>query len=299
VMTRRRLSALVIVVAVLAAAAEALAAGLSPDTIGPASKTTVDGRRLSAYGDLVGVGIFPTGGAATPDGRFYWTVSTGRGRNDVRIVDVAARKVIQTLPLPGASGGIAMDPTGSLAYVSGIPDSPHKDQASPAGTPGAEGDVIHVFRYDNQTGQAQFDHVVAVPPPSDAPAVQDFPPGTGKMSWPDRLAVSPDGTTLLVPLNLADAAAIVDTKTKAVRYVNTGSYPYGAAILPDGKTGLVSNEAPGTVSVIDLKSGTKIKDIVVGPHLSHPRRSRSNRAVPGPTSRWPTPTRWRSSTPPR
>jgi DNA-binding beta-propeller fold protein YncE len=84
------------------------------------------------------------------------------------------------------------------------------------------------------------------------------------------LAVSPDGSRLLVPLNLADRAAVVDVATKAVRYVQAGRYPYGAAILPDGRTGLVSNEAAGTVSVIDLASATKLRDITVGPPLSHP-----------------------------
>jgi DNA-binding beta-propeller fold protein YncE len=265
-----RLLALSLLGLVLVTAPAALGADLDPQAVGPGLKTTVNGRHLAPYGELVGVGNFPTGGAATPDGRYYWVVSTGRGRNDVRIVDVATRKVVQTLPLPGASGGIAMDPGGAVAYVSGVADSSHKDQASPSGTPGTAGDVIHVFRYDADTGRARFDHLLAVPPPSTAPAAQDFPPATKKLSWPDRLAVSRDGGTLLVPLNLADAAAIVDTKSKAVRYVATGSYPYGAAITPDGKTGLVSNEAPGTVSVIDLAAGKKVKDITVGPHLSHP-----------------------------
>jgi hypothetical protein len=82
--------------------------------------------------------------------------------------------------------------------------------------------------------------------------------------------VSPDGRTLLVALGLADAAAIVDTGSRTVRYVATGSHPFGAAILPDGRTGLISNRGPGTVSVIDLPSGKKVKDIQVGPHLSHP-----------------------------
>jgi DNA-binding beta-propeller fold protein YncE len=269
-MTIRRLAVIAVSGLALVGAAQASGVDVSPDAVGPGVKTTVDGRRLAPFGDLVGLGQFPTGGAATPNGRFYWTVSTGRGRNDVRIVDVAARKVVQTLPLPGASGGIAMDPSGSVAYVSGVADSSHKDQASPAGTPGISGDVIHVFRYDAASGHAEFDHVVAVPPPSSAPAAQSFPPSTKKLSWPDRLAVSPDGSMLLVPLNLGDAAAIVATKTRAVRYVETGSYPYGAAILPDGKTGLVSNEAAGTVSVIDLAAAKKVRDITVGPHLSHP-----------------------------
>jgi DNA-binding beta-propeller fold protein YncE len=98
-----------------------------------------------------------------------------------------------------------------------------------------------------------------------------FPPTSfNRISWPDRLAVSGDGRTLLVPLNLADSAAIIDTGSHAVRYASTGPYPYAAAILPDNRTGLVSNEGPGTVSVIDLASGAKLKDIQVGANLSHP-----------------------------
>jgi YVTN family beta-propeller protein len=90
------------------------------------------------------------------------------------------------------------------------------------------------------------------------------------MSWPERLAISPDGGTLLVALGLADNAAIINTKTRAVSYVPTGSHPFGAAILPNGKTGLVSNRGPGTVSVIDLANATKTADIQAGPHLSQP-----------------------------
>ncbi len=82
--------------------------------------------------------------------------------------------------------------------------------------------------------------------------------------------MSPDGSTLLVPLNLADHAAIVDVATGGVQYVQVGHYPYAAAILPDGKTGLVTNETDGTVSVIDLASATRTADITVGPRLSHP-----------------------------
>src|SRR5204862_1846234 len=75
---------------------------------------------------------------------------------------------------------------------------------------------------------------------------------------------------MLVALNLADRAAIVDTKSRKVDYVRVGSYPYGAAVAPDGKRGFVSNEADGTVSVIDMDSKSKIADVQVGPHLSHP-----------------------------
>ena len=260
------------VVAVGVAGVAIAANSVGTGRIGPALHITANGRVLRPPGQLVTLGHFPTGGAVTPDGRFYWTVSTGRALNDIRIVAVGLKhpRVIQILPLPGASGGIAIDGRRALVYVSGIPDSTDTDQERP-GLPGRGGDVIHVFAYSRHSGIAHEAGTIAVPPPPSAPVPQSFPPQrSGHQSWPDRLAVSPNGRTLLVPLNLADAAAVVDTRSHAVRYVATGTYPYGAAILPDGRTGLVSNEGPGTVSVVALGSATKIKDIQVGANLSHP-----------------------------
>src|SRR3954451_3250468 len=290
--------------------------------IGPKNKVQPSGRKLRPVGKLTKVGNHPEGAALTTNGYFYWTVSAGRGRNDVRIVQAASRikcrkprkphrvrrgashrakvrdrrklkryrrrlkryrrcakrrrkhigRVVQTIQLPGASGGIAMSPDGRTAYVSGLPESTHKDQQSPAGTPGKEGDVIHVFSYDGRTGKAARAGVIPLPAPSFAPIPQDFPPrtSTAKQSWPQQIAVSRDGKRLLVALDLADGAAIVDTATKDVRFVQTGHYPYGAGITRDGKLGLASNQPDGTVSVIDLDSATKFKDVQVGPHLSHP-----------------------------
>jgi DNA-binding beta-propeller fold protein YncE len=261
--------ALVVVFGVSAAAVAAVSGGGS-GRIGPSLRLTGNGRLLTPPGRLVTIGHFPTGGALTPDGRYYWTVSTGRALNDIRIVSTQNPHVVQILPLPGASGGIAIDRTKPLVYVSGIADSSNLDELR-LGLPGRAGDVIHVFRYDSRSGRAAETGTIAVPPPSFAPVPQAFPPAKkGHLSWPDRLAISPDGSRLLVPLNLADGAAIIDTHSHAVSYVPTGYYPYGAAILPDNKTGLVSNEGPGTVSVIDLVSGTKLKDIQVAPNLSHP-----------------------------
>jgi DNA-binding beta-propeller fold protein YncE len=261
-----------VVALVLGVAGAAIAAGVIVGRIGPRLHITGNGRHLRPPGKLVTLGHFPTGGALTPDGRFYWTVSTGRALNDVRIVAVAARHphVVQILPLPGASGGIAIDARHHLVYVSGVADSPNKDEQRP-GLRGRQGDVIHVFRYRAHSGRAREIGTIAVPPPSSAKPPENFPPKTsGTLSWPDRLAISSDGKTLLVPLNLADAAAVISTRTHAVRYVQTGPFPYGAAILPGNRTGLVSNEGPGTVSVIDLVGASKVKDIQVAANISHP-----------------------------
>ena len=148
-----------------------------PGTIGPSTRVQPSGRKLTPTGKRTHLGGHPAGGALTTDGRFYWTLSAGRGRNDVRIVRVAARtkcrrprkpgrragkaarhrnsarvrryrrcrkkaarevgKVVQKIQMPGLSGGIAMAPNGRTAYVSGTPESKHEDQMSPAGTPGS------------------------------------------------------------------------------------------------------------------------------------------------------------------
>ena len=269
--------------AVLAATAAVTYAVSDVGRIGPAQHETANGRVLHPAGKLTKVGNFPTGGALTDDGRFYWTVATGRGFNDIRIVSTTHHRVVQTLPIPGASGGIVMDPHRPLVYVSGVADSEYLDQQR-KGLPGRTGDVIDVYRYNARTGHARFDHLLKVPPPAGSPVPQgivnlagfegppqSFPPtNDARLGWPDRLAVSPDGSTLLVPLNLADHAAVVDTKSHEVRYIGVGHYPYGAAISPDGKVGYISNEADGTVSVIDMSSAEVTDRITVGPKLSHP-----------------------------
>ncbi|HSD23204.1 MAG TPA: alkaline phosphatase family protein [Solirubrobacterales bacterium] len=270
--------------------------------IGPSNRIQPSGRRLEPAGKLTPLGNLPTGGALTTNGRFLWALSTGRGRNDVRIVRVAtpsckkekarkggaaeARKersrckrgkrrgprvgtVVQTIPFPGLTGGVAMSPDGLTAYVSGVADSSHQAEQVDPSVPGREGDVIHVLHYDPKTGLATRTGLIGVPPPSDAPVAQDFPTSTDHRSWPRDIAVSPNGRTLLVALNLADAAALIDTATGNVRYVNVGHYPYGAGITTDGRFGLVSSETQGTVAVIDLAAGEVVKSIQVAPPLSH------------------------------
>jgi YVTN family beta-propeller protein len=257
--------------AALAALAIVPAAHAADDgRIGPDLRIVNNGRHLMPFGRLAGVGNVPTGGALTPDGRFYWAVSAGSGLNDVRIVSVKTAKVVQTIPLPGASGGVVIDPAGKRAYVSGLPNSTNKE-TSRANLPGGMGDVVHVFAL-KPNGKATETGVIPVPAPADAEPPNDFPlPATKRVGYPEYLAISPDGRTLVVPLNLANRAAIVNVKTKRVRYAKTGNYPYGAAVLPDGKRAFVTNETTGTVSVINLATAKVVKTIVTGGHLAHPQ----------------------------
>jgi DNA-binding beta-propeller fold protein YncE len=271
-MTIRRLSFIPVLalVAVLAALTSA-SAQATPNAPDPATGFLLNGRQLTPRGAQVKLGNFPTGGAGTADGRFLWTVSAGVGANDIRIVDTARRRVVQVIPIPGASGGIALDSRHRRAYVSGVAVS--RWWPTQNGLPGAEGNVVLVYSWNATSGKARLARTISVAAVPDPEPMQAVPATTRTNAWPQKLAVAPGGSRLLVPLNLADSAAIIDlNRADRVRYVKlpSGSYPFGAAILPGGRLGLVSNEATGMLSVIDMQKGTRVRDITVGPPLSHP-----------------------------
>src|SRR3954454_17579751 len=115
--------------------------GAAADTPSPNTSLTVAGRQLDPAGRMTPVGAFPTGGALTPDGRFYWAVDGGRGANYIRIIETATREVKKTLPLPAGYVGTAFAPSGKAASVSASPP----DGPPPAGAKGPGGDVIHVY----------------------------------------------------------------------------------------------------------------------------------------------------------
>src|SRR5262249_5360768 len=60
-------------------------------------------------------------------------------------------------------------------------------------------------------------------------------------SSPSGLSLSPNGDKLYVALNRRNALGIVDTGTRAVVQVPTGSFPYSTATSKDGRKVYVSN----------------------------------------------------------
>ncbi|MCU1426762.1 MAG: hypothetical protein JWL83_762 [Actinomycetia bacterium] len=231
-----------------------------PSEVGPAFRLTANGRHLRPAGRLTQVGNFPTGGALTHDGHFYWAVDSGHGRNDVQVVDVATGVVVQVLPLPGAYGGIVFAPDGATAYVGGEP----RGNSSPIGPTQADGgDAVHVFAVDPASGKGVEGAPIPLPPTTGGTAQGAE---GGRLGWPEGLSVTPDGSKLLIALNQADTLAIVDlvSTPHVTRLVRVGKFPYGVAAGADNKTGYVSNELDGTVSVVDLVAGAVVKTIGVG-----------------------------------
>src|SRR3954453_17096399 len=164
---RLALAMVAVTLAVAAAALPALGAG--PETPGPQTALTPSGRKLMPAGRMTAVGTFPTGGALTPDGRFYRAVGGGRGLNAVRIVEVRTGLIRQTLPIPGGYVGIAFAPNGRRAYVSGQA----ADDDAAKSLKGADGDVIHVFAVDPAGGHASELAPIELPDARDGAAAHD------------------------------------------------------------------------------------------------------------------------------
>ena len=241
-----------------------VAAGL-PAQGGAQDIDTVDvgqGRQLDPVGRMVTLGAFPTGGALSPDGRFYWAVDAGRGRTSVRIIEVATGTLRQTLPLPGGYVGVAFNPAGTRAFVSGLRAEGEQDPAAK----GVEGDVIHVYAVDRASGAATELEPFALPDAADgAAAADELPPASNVAAWPEGLAVTRDGRHVVVALGQADQAAVLDTSSGAtVTLADVGRYPYGVATDPRRDRAYVSNERDGTVSVVDLPGGEVVATIGVG-----------------------------------
>ena len=255
----------------LASAAVAGSVAFAADTgrIGPSLKIVNNGRHLTPYGRLVNVGNVPTGGALTPDGRFYWTVSAGSGFNDIRIVSVKSAKVLQVIPLPGASGGVVIDRSGKHAYVSGLANSTNLETSRP-NLPGGQGDVIHVFAHQVER-QGQRDRPAPGPGARQRRATQRLP---AAVDQEDRLPRVPrhhaERQDARRPAEPRELRRDRRHQVQALRYAQVGRYPYAATVLPDGRRALVSNETTGTVSVVDLATAKVVKTITTGGHLAHP-----------------------------
>jgi YVTN family beta-propeller protein len=262
---------------VLGAAGVAIARSRHSGVIGPSLGITANGRVLHPIGRMTTVGDFPTGSALTPDGRFLWVVDCGHGPNDVRVMNVASGEVVQVLPLPGCYGGIAIskDSKGVVrAYVSGTPAPiPPEKRVTPA----EKGDVIHIFTVDVTAGTGIEQTPLQLPEVKGGSGrTNSLPPtkeGVGT-AYPEGLAISPDGKTLVVALSDADSADVINLATSEQNVVTVGHYPNDVAFDRQGRA-YVSNEYDGTLSVINTATASVTNTITglggaLGDLASHP-----------------------------
>jgi YVTN family beta-propeller protein len=217
------------------------------------------GQRLTPAGRHVEVNDRPLGLALSPGGaRLAVVTGSNFAPRALHLVDAAAARVLQTIPLGDSFAGVAFSSDGRTLYVGG----------------GAAHDVRFFA-----AGAAGFAETASVKLASAAPS---------------GLCLAPDGATLWVALNLKHAVAAIDLATHTVTQIDVGMHPYTTACTADGAKVYVTNWAgrrarpgdvtdemysivvdprtgipsTGTVSVIDARTRTVTKEIDVGLHPS-------------------------------
>ncbi len=230
--------------------------GVQPD----GSILVPTGQTITPAGTHIEVADRPLGLAMSPGGD-QAAVITGASfaARRLHLIDLGRNAVMQSIPIGDSFVGVTFSYDIVRLYAGG----------------GSDNNVKFFLRREDGTYAA--DGAVSIP-----------------SSAPSGLSLSPDGEWLYVALNLKHSLAIVNTRTREVRQVPVGSYPYTAAVTPDGakvyvsnwggrragagdaveegipvvvdpKTGLPTN---GTVSVVDARTRSVVKQIEVGLHPS-------------------------------
>jgi YVTN family beta-propeller protein len=178
--------------------------------------------------------------AVSPSGGSVYVAGTQYGLGEFGVISTATATLTGLTPTVGLNPvAVAFSPDGKQAYV--VNGEWLKVPAS-------------VTVIDTATGIAT--------------AVIQLP----EYSFPDGIAVSPDGQTIYVtdsgtsiPAEAGDTVSVIDAATDAVTgSITVGNAPAGAAFSPDGTTAYVANSDDNTVSVIDVATETAINTINVG-----------------------------------
>ncbi len=190
----------------------------------------------------------PLAMAATPDAGRIAVLLSGWREQGLQIVDLATRRVVQTLPQEGAFLGLAFSPDGTRLFASG-------------------GNEDVVYRYAWKGGEASLiDRIsLAAGAPGEKTAAEKTP------RYPAGLSISRDGRAIYVAENLANDLAVVEAETgKVLQRLPTGHFPYAVAVSPAGAV-YVSAWGGETVSVFSRGEGLALAPaaaIAVGRHPS-------------------------------
>lgn len=177
----------------------------------------------------------PAGIALSPDrGTAYVTCPDAPG---VAVIDLTARKVVQVLTLPGGPLGIAANPKSGVVYVADW-YAKRLFVLVPGGSGGGGGGGAAGLRLDGEI------------------AVGASPSG---------IAVTPDGTTLLVANREADTVSVVDAASRReTGTIPVGHHPFGITLDAQARRAYTANVTGDDVSVIDLTEKREVGRVKTG-----------------------------------
>lgn len=178
-----------------------------------------------AVSAVIPVGGEPVDVAISPNGARAYVAN--KGKDSVAVIDTATNSpAVEPIPVGKEPVGIAASPDGHSVYVANSGD-----------------ETVSVI----DTG---FNAVVGAPI-----RLNRF---LGEVVVPDGVAVTPDGTRLLVAQRSGDVA-VVDTGSRSIiGYVGDPSAPSRLAIGPGGGRGFVTDSAAATVTAFNPPSGNVI-----------------------------------------
>ncbi|GAC1443742.1 MAG: hypothetical protein NVSMB59_08960 [Vulcanimicrobiaceae bacterium] len=186
----------------------------------------------------VETGTLPQGAARTADGAHLVVVEDGVAAPAARVYDTRTLALQRTIPLVGAFGSPLADVAGDAFWVSLAGSDAIAHASAATGT---------------------LDRRIALPRPF----------------WASAIVRSPDGKTLAVSGEAANAVRFIDERSGTVGpAVRVGAHPFGLAYGRDGRTLYVANWGDATVSAIDTATRSVRATIAVGRHpealaLSH------------------------------
>jgi len=225
--------------------------------------------------------------AMSPDGRLL--VTSGLS-SELVVLDPADGRVRQRVPLAPEPGDIPRAPSENILDPNALPQASYTGLVFSA-------DGRRLFLSDVQGCVQRFD----VDSGGTVKAIQPFglPPVAGlrrKKEIPAGLAVSADGRRLYVALNLSNGLGEFDAESgRLLRRFEVGAAPYavllagdrayvsnwggrrpgaedttgqagrGTRVRADARTGAASE---GSVSVVDLKGGKVLRELLTGRHAS-------------------------------
>jgi YVTN family beta-propeller protein len=234
------------------------AAALSPSDYNPAETD-------------IHTGFFPEDLAVSPDGSQLWVADTGPqtspdSPSDVAVIDTAANKVTQTLPVKGGPSQIAFSPNGTSAYV--------------VTAAGLWTFSTSTFRQTGFTGGLGDPRGVAVSPDgttiyvtdTDGNSVQVISASTGQVTatigvgeLPWQIVISANGKAAYVADPDSNAVSVIDTATDQVTdTISVPGDPDTLGLTADGSQLWIGQASAAYVTLVDTSDNAVAGSINLG-----------------------------------
>jgi YVTN family beta-propeller protein len=199
----------------------------------PKADLLFNGWGLTPAGTHEAVSDLPLKMIVAPGGKWAVAVCAGYNNPGLAVMNLADKKVAQFIPLPHTWNGLCFDKEGKRLFISG-----------------GESGVVHVFAYENGKFDAQ-------------PTVK-----IGREEAPlfiAGIAVQP-GTGKIYLCNEANhEICVLNETTLAVEQaIAVGEHPHTCVFGADNRYLYVSDWGSREVTIVDTKTGRRLRDLSVG-----------------------------------